>query len=217
MPIAPCPTAGRNSSSSNTVAAASARPSRFNPASASSVASAAPSSSLRSRVSTLPRRSTTFRSGRMRRAAPAGAATTCRPSRRAAAGQVARLAADESVAGVLARQECREHKTGRQERRHVLRGMHREIDAAVDQRLLDLLGEQPLAAGLRQRPVLNPVARWCGSPRSRSVPDRGRAPSPAASRTIPACASASGLPRVPIRRIAAWMQLWVSGTGPRNG
>ena len=43
--------------------------------------------------------------------------------------------------------------------RHVLGGMHREIDRAREQRLLDLLGEQPLAAGLRQRPVLDAVAR----------------------------------------------------------
>ena len=36
--------------------------------------------------------------------------------------------------------------------------MHREIDRAGRQRLLDLLGEQALAAGLRQRPVLDAVA-----------------------------------------------------------
>ena len=36
--------------------------------------------------------------------------------------------------------------------------MHREIDRAGEQRLLDLLGEQALAAGLRQRPVLDAVA-----------------------------------------------------------
>src|SRR5215203_2908563 len=66
MPMAPCPTAGRNSSMSSTAVAASARPSRFNPASASKVASATPSSSLRSRVSTLPRSGTIVRSGRLR-------------------------------------------------------------------------------------------------------------------------------------------------------
>ena len=36
--------------------------------------------------------------------------------------------------------------------------MHREIDGAVEQRLLDLLGEQALAADLRERPVLDHVA-----------------------------------------------------------
>jgi len=33
-----------------------------------------------------------------------------------------------------------------------------EIDPAVAERLLDLLGEQALAAGLRQRPVLDGIA-----------------------------------------------------------
>ena len=61
-----------------------------------------------------------------------------------------------------------EHQPVRQHGRHVLGRMHREIDRAGEQRLLDLLGEQALAAGLRQRPVLDAVAAWCGSPRSRS-------------------------------------------------
>ena len=73
-------------------------------------------------------------------------------------GEVARLAADEDVARVLARQKRREHQPVRQEGRHVLGRMHREVDAALEQRLLDLLGEQALAAGLGQRPVLDPVA-----------------------------------------------------------
>ena len=37
--------------------------------------------------------------------------------------------------------------------------MDREIDAAGDQRFLDLLREQALAAGFRKRPVLDAVAR----------------------------------------------------------
>ena len=36
--------------------------------------------------------------------------------------------------------------------------MHGEVDGAGQQRLLDLLGEQPLAAGLGERPVLDRVA-----------------------------------------------------------
>ena len=36
--------------------------------------------------------------------------------------------------------------------------MHGEIDRAVEQRLLDLLGEQSLAAGFGERPVENLVA-----------------------------------------------------------
>ena len=36
--------------------------------------------------------------------------------------------------------------------------MHRQVDRTGDKRVLDLLGEQALAAGLRQRPVLDAVA-----------------------------------------------------------
>ena len=36
--------------------------------------------------------------------------------------------------------------------------MDREVDFAAEQRVLDLLDEEPLAAGLRQRRVLEPVA-----------------------------------------------------------
>ena len=67
-------------------------------------------------------------------------------------------AADEGVARVLARQECRQHQASRQHGRHVLRGMHGEIDGTGEQRLLDLLGEKAFAAGFRQRPVLDHVA-----------------------------------------------------------
>ena len=37
--------------------------------------------------------------------------------------------------------------------------MHREIDAAIKERFLDLLGEQPLATHITERAVLNSVAR----------------------------------------------------------
>jgi hypothetical protein len=37
--------------------------------------------------------------------------------------------------------------------------VHRQIDRAVEQRLFDLLREQPLAARFGKRPVLDPVAR----------------------------------------------------------
>src|SRR6202035_4846279 len=36
--------------------------------------------------------------------------------------------------------------------------MHREVDGAAQQRVLDLLGEQPLAANVTERPVLNDIA-----------------------------------------------------------
>ena len=73
-------------------------------------------------------------------------------------GERARLAADEHVARVFALEAGRQHQPGRQHGRHVLGRMHGEIDAAVEQRFLDLLGEQALAADLRQRPVLDGVA-----------------------------------------------------------
>ena len=62
--MAPWATAGSISSTDTGPAARSARPSRLRPASASRVASAAPSASLRRRVSTLPRMDTTVISGR---------------------------------------------------------------------------------------------------------------------------------------------------------
>jgi len=59
-----------------------------------------------------------------------------------------RLRTDESVAHVFARQARRECQTGWQNCRHVLAGMHGDVDRTVHQRLFDLLGEQPLAAHL---------------------------------------------------------------------
>ena len=44
-------------------------------------------------------------------------------------------------------------------RRHVLHAVHGDVDAARQQRFLDLLDEQALAAGLGQRPVLDGIAR----------------------------------------------------------
>ena len=69
-----------------------------------------------------------------------------------------RLAGDQHVARILARQEGRDHEARRLRRRHVLHAVHGGIDAAAEQRFLDLLDEQALAAGLGQRPVLDHVA-----------------------------------------------------------
>ena len=66
MAIAPCPTAGKNSSASRISVAADISPSRFSPAAASTVASTSPPSSLRRRVSTFPRSSVRETSGRSR-------------------------------------------------------------------------------------------------------------------------------------------------------
>ena len=155
----PCPTAGMNSSTASVSVAASARPSRLRPASASSVASTSPSSSLRSRVSTLPRNGTTARSGRSRFTSAcrrSDAVPTTAPA--GSSRSELRLAADEDVARVFARQHRRDDQAIRQRRRHVLGRMHREVDVAGRQRLLDFLGEQALAAELRQRAVADRVA-----------------------------------------------------------
>ena len=70
---------------------------------------------------------------------------------------------------------------------------------AGEQGLVDLLGEQPLAAGLRQRAVLDPVAGGVDDLDGDVVLRDAMRPGESA-RTIWACARASGLPRVPMRR-----------------
>ena len=67
-------------------------------------------------------------------------------------------AEDQRVAGVLAPQRAGEHDAGRQRGLQVLQAVHREVDAAVGERLVDLLGEQALAADLRQAAILHRVA-----------------------------------------------------------
>ncbi len=159
MQMAPWPGAGGNSSSGINSVMTCASPSRFSPALASSVPSTWPSSSLRKRVCTLPRKVITFRSGRMRRiracrrkdddptVAPCGSSLMVRTERPMKASR-----------GSSRGRKARRSSPSRQRGRHVLRRMHRDIDAAVEQRLLDLLGEQALAAGFRERPVLDTVA-----------------------------------------------------------
>ena len=68
------------------------------------------------------------------------------------------LAADEDVAHVLARQAGDKRQSIGQPGRQILGRVHGEIDLVRQQRLLDLLGEQPLAAGLRERAILDRVA-----------------------------------------------------------
>ena len=61
-------------------------------------------------------------------------------------GERAVLEADEGIARVLPLQRGAERQPGRQNSRHVLHGMHGEVDRAGEQRLLDLLGKETLAA-----------------------------------------------------------------------
>jgi hypothetical protein len=69
-----------------------------------------------------------------------------------------RPVADENVARIFARETASQHQSIRQHRRHVLGGMHGDVDCPGKQRFLDFLGKKPFAAGVRQRTVLNHVA-----------------------------------------------------------
>jgi hypothetical protein len=69
-----------------------------------------------------------------------------------------RLAADEHIARVFAREHGHDREPRRQQGRQILRRMHRQIDLVRDQGLLDLLGEQALAADLGERPILDHIA-----------------------------------------------------------
>ena len=66
--------------------------------------------------------------------------------------------ADEGVAVVLALRDGGEDQTRRHVGWHVLQGVDGEVDAPIDQGLLDFLGEQGLAANVHQAAVLNAVA-----------------------------------------------------------
>ncbi len=64
----------------------------------------------------------------------------------------------ECIARVLALHYRGEHKTVRQQHRHILQRMHGEVGAAVGQRGLQLFHEQPFAADLGQGTIKNLVA-----------------------------------------------------------
>jgi hypothetical protein len=67
-------------------------------------------------------------------------------------------ASDEGVARVLTWQEGRQFQSIRQRGWHILRGMHGEIDPAVEERFLDLLGKSPLP------PASDKGRSWIRSP-----------------------------------------------------
>ena len=131
---------------------APARPSRFSPAAASTIASYSPRSSLARRVSTLPRSRRDFEARmalddlRLR-----AAGSRCRRGARRQVREDAVSVRHESVARIFALGDRGEHEARRQLHRHVLHRMHGEIGAAVGQRVLELLDEQALAAGLVER------------------------------------------------------------------
>ena len=64
----------------------------------------------------------------------------------------------EGVAGIFPRQRGRDRQPVRKHRGHVLGAVHRHVDGVVEQRVFDLLDEQPLGADFRYRRRLQPVA-----------------------------------------------------------
>ena len=155
----PGATAGSISSGSMATLATWARSSRFSPAIARNVATAKPSSSFFRRVWTLPRNSTSRRSGRRwascarRRKLEEPTVAPC-----GRIGQTANIQRDESIAYILARQVAVQDQARRLQRGHVLHRMDGDVDGAVGQRLFYLAGEKALAADVFQRPVQYPVA-----------------------------------------------------------
>ena len=125
------PTAGRNSSALMILVACCVSPSRFMPASARIVASTSPASSLRSRVSTLPRSGTTRRSPRARLAIAcrrSEAVPSVAPCGSSASEPALRLM--NTSRGSSRSRQAASINPGWQNGRHVLGRMHGEIDAA---------------------------------------------------------------------------------------
>jgi hypothetical protein len=60
---------------------------------------------------------------------------------------------------ILAWKDAGDCESQRKDRRHVLAAVDRQIDLAVQQRVLDLLDEEALSTGLGQRSFLKPVSR----------------------------------------------------------
>ena len=202
---APCATAGSMTSDDPGFRRSRpALPSRSRPHSASTSASTSPASSLASRVLTLPRIGTIARSGRIRSNCArrrSEAVPTRAPSRQAREGK--RAVRPTSTSRGSSRWSTQPIASpARQHRLHVLQRMHREVDAAVEQRLLDLLGEQALAADLGEQAGLHAVAGRADRhqferPVGRQARDARRA---AGRAQAAAWYSAIGLPRVPMRR-----------------
>ena len=75
------------------------------------------------------------------------------PSRRSASEQPIKR-----IARLLAFRDRGDGQAGGQPGGHILHAVHGQVDRAAQKRLVDFLGEQALAAHLRQRHVLNLVA-----------------------------------------------------------
>ena len=193
-PGSPARPRGRRRPDRGARGAAGVRPRRSRPAAASTIASKPPASSLRSRVSTLPRIGWTSRSGRTdrtHRAPPRARGPHHRAGRQR--GQRRRAAGHEDVARVGPRRIGAQREPLGLLRRQILEAVHREIDLLAEQRLLDLAHEQSLAADDGQPRLGLSIAlgphRARSRPRRRRPsggrPPRGPGPAPARSRACP--------------------------------
>ena len=158
---APWPTAGSMTSiGAGSRSPRPLSPSRSSPHSASTSASTSPASSLPQPGVRHCRGSARSR-GRAdaAAAAPGGAARRCRFSRPFGSAASPAPSRDTSTSRGSSRGSTQAIVEPRREARlHVLQRMHRQVDPPVEQRLLDLLGEQALAADLGEQAVLHPVA-----------------------------------------------------------
>ena len=118
-----------------------------------------PSSSLRSRVLTLPRSGMIASSGSRSRSCASRAQARRADAR--AAGQLREIEiaiGDERVARILALADRREREALGHVHRHVLQRVDGEVGAAFGHRHFELLDEQPLAADVGERLVEHAVA-----------------------------------------------------------
>ena len=109
------------------------------------------------------------------RAQLGGAAQAARPDDGSLrqVGQRLALARDETVAHVLPPRHRADDDAFGVLRGQILQRVHGEVDLAVAERPLELLGEEPLAADLGKRLAASP---GCGRPPSRSLASRTRGP-----------------------------------------
>ena len=238
MPSAPWPTAGSISSGASTVIAAVSCPRRLRPASASSVASAAPSASLRSRVPTLPRMGTTVTSGR--RARSCARRRSDPVPTRAPAGRPARPPAASSGPSPCPSPALRRISTSRGSSRAGVQAISRPSGSQVGTSFIECTARSmrrsssassislvnsplpPMAASGRSVMRSPEVAMTCVSSAPSSASTGWAAMS--RSQTWRVWAMASGLPRVPTvigrrtstRCFGAWSPLLHSGPAGRE-
>jgi hypothetical protein len=69
------------------------------------------------------------------------------------------MTGDQDIIRGLASKDGADHEARRKIGRQVLEAVHREIDPILEEGFFDLLDEQPLPAGARQRGVEDPIPR----------------------------------------------------------